>query len=214
MSRPTLRRALLIALIAGSAALPAGALVAGSPEIFHGTFSDVFDDVNVCGVTVDVRSEGVFTDKVFFDKDGNFVRFMSTVSGKTTYTAADGEAIIVQFANQFVDGGPIIDEAAGTITFVTTYKGLPEKIQTAGGPVLLRDAGVISFAGHLRPGYRRLHLQRDDRQGTASGSGQRLPRLLRGAHGGARISRRTRRRRGGYRGRSPACSSSAATSAS
>lgn len=145
MSRPTLRRALLIALVAGAAALPAGALAA-SPEIFHGTFTDVFDDVDVCGVTVDVRSEGVFTDKAFFDKDGNFVRFMSTVSGKTTYTAADGDAIIVQFANQFVDGEPIIDEAAGTITFTTTFKGLPEKIQTAGGPVLLRDAGVITFA--------------------------------------------------------------------
>ena len=144
MSRPTLRRALLIALVAGLVACPPRAL-AGPPEIFHGRFSDVFDDVNVCGVTVDVRSEGVFTDKVFFDKDGNFVRFMSTVSGKTTYTAADGDAIIVQFANQFVDGEPIIDEAAGTITFVSTFKGLPEKIQTAGGPVLLRDAGVISF---------------------------------------------------------------------
>ena len=33
-----------------------------------------------------------------------------------------------------------------TITFTATYKGLPEKIQTAHGPVLLRDAGVISFA--------------------------------------------------------------------
>jgi hypothetical protein len=145
MSRLTLRRALLIALVAGAAALPARALAA-SPEIFHGTFSDVFDDVNVCGITVDVRSEGVFTDKVFFDQDGNFVRFMSTVSGKTTYTAADGDAIIVQFANQFVDGEPIIDEAAGTITFTSTFKGLPEKIQTAGGTVLLRDAGVITFA--------------------------------------------------------------------
>jgi hypothetical protein len=38
-----------------------------------------------------------------------------------------------------------VDEEAGTISFVTTYKGLPEKIQTSGGPVLLRDAGVISF---------------------------------------------------------------------
>ena len=36
----------------------------------------------------------------------------------------------MQFANLFVDGTSIIDEAAGTITFFTTYKGLPEKIQT------------------------------------------------------------------------------------
>ena len=145
MSRPTLRRALLIALVAGAAVLPARALAA-APEIFHGSFSDAFDDVDVCGLTVDVRSEGVFTDKVFLDKSGNVVRFMSTVSGKTTYTAADGRTVVVQFANLFVDGTPIIDEAAGTITFVTTYKGLPQKIQTAGGPVLLRDAGVITFA--------------------------------------------------------------------
>jgi hypothetical protein len=145
MSRPTLRRALSIALVVGAVALPTRAL-AGAPEIFHGSFSDAFDDVDVCGITVDIRSEGVFTDKVFFDSSGNFVRFMSTVSGKTTFTAADGRAVVLQFANQFVDGTPIIDEAAGTITFVTTYQGLPEKLQTAGGPVLLRDAGVITFA--------------------------------------------------------------------
>jgi len=145
MSRPTLRKALLLALVAGSAALPASA-VAAPPQIFHDRFSDAFEDVNVCGITVDVRSEGVFTDKVFFDKSGNFVRFMSTVSGKTTYTAANGNVVVVQFANQFVEGTPTIDEAAGTITFSTTYKGLPEKIQTPGGPVLLRDAGVITFA--------------------------------------------------------------------
>ena len=145
MSRPTLRKALLIALVAGIAALPAAA-VAAPPQIFHGSFSDAFEDVDVCGLTVDIVSEGVFTDKVFFDDSGNVVRFMSTVSGKTTFTAANGNVVVVQFANQFVEGAPIIDEAAGTITFATTFKGLPEKIQTPGGPVLLRDAGVITFA--------------------------------------------------------------------
>ena len=38
-----------------------------------------------------------------------------------------------------------MDEEAGTITFTSTFKGLPEKIQTANGPVLLRDAGIITF---------------------------------------------------------------------
>ncbi len=42
-------------------------------------------------------------------------------------------------------GTAIIDVQANTITFVTTYKGLPEKIQTARGRVLSRDAGIISF---------------------------------------------------------------------
>jgi hypothetical protein len=39
-----------------------------------------------------------------------------------------------------------VDEEAGTITFLTSYRGLPQKIQTANGPVLLRAAGVITFA--------------------------------------------------------------------
>lgn len=145
MGRPTLRRAVLIAFASVLVLLPARAL-AGSPQIFHDRFSDSFEGVNVCGITVDVLSEGVFTDKVFFDGNGDFVRFMSTVSGKTTFTAANGKTVVVQFANQYVESTPIVDEAAGTITFLTTYKGLPEKIQTPGGRVLLRDAGIITFA--------------------------------------------------------------------
>ena len=39
-----------------------------------------------------------------------------------------------------------MDEEAGTITFLTSFIGLPEMIQTANGPVLLRDAGILTFA--------------------------------------------------------------------
>jgi hypothetical protein len=44
--------------------------------------------------------------------------------------------------------GPLgtVDEEAGTITFLTSFQGLPEKLQPANGPVLLRDAGIITFA--------------------------------------------------------------------
>jgi hypothetical protein len=145
MSRPRPRRALLFALTVLLVAVPARAL-AGAPEIFHGTFDDSFEDASVCGLTVDIRSQGVFTDRAYFDRDGNFVRFASTVSGRTTYTAADGDAVVVQFANLYTEGTPTIDEAAGTITFTSTYKGLPEKMQTSRGAVLLRDAGIIAFA--------------------------------------------------------------------
>jgi hypothetical protein len=118
MGRPTLLRALVVALIAAFAILPAGALGA-KPEIFHSDFLDTEEGVDVCGITVDIVSEGVFTDKAFFDKEGNFVRF--------------------------TDVEPLIDEEAGTITFTSTFIGLPEKIQTANGPVLLRDAGFATF---------------------------------------------------------------------
>jgi hypothetical protein len=136
--------ALLPAVVAVLSVLPASALAA-PPEVFHGHFFDTFEDVDVCGINVDVVSEGVFTDKIFFDNDGNFVRFMSTVSGRNTLTADNGKSVIIQFANQFTDVAPIIDEAAGTITFMATNKGLPEKIKTPHGPVLLRDAGLITF---------------------------------------------------------------------
>lgn len=144
MARPTWLRALFVALIAAFAILPAGALGA-KPEIFHASFLDTEEDVDVCGVIVDIVAEGVFTDKAFFDKEGNFVRFMSTASAKVTFTADNGKSVIVQNAGQFTDVEPLVDEEAGTITFFTTFKGLPEKIQTAHGPVLLRDAGLITF---------------------------------------------------------------------
>lgn len=144
MGRLTFLRALLVALIAAFALLPAGALAA-KPEIFHSHFLDTEEDVDVCGITVDVVAEGVFTDKAFFDKEGNFVRFNSTASAMVTLTAENGKSVIIQNAGQFTDVEPLVDEEAGTITFVSTFKGLPEKIQTAHGPVLLRDAGVITF---------------------------------------------------------------------
>jgi hypothetical protein len=44
-----------------------------------------------------------------------------------------------------VDSRVIIDESAGTITFVDTFVGLPEKISVTGGPTLSRDAGTVTF---------------------------------------------------------------------
>ena len=123
-------------------------LVAGAapPEVFHGHFVDVAEDADVCGLTVDVVSEGRFSDKVFSDNEGDFVRFQSSASGTTTFTAPDGRTVVAQFANAVSEGVPIVDDAAGTITFVQSIRGMPEKIQTPHGRVLLRDAGVIVIA--------------------------------------------------------------------
>ena len=145
MSRPTWIRAFVVALIAAFVVLPASALGA-KPEIFHANFLDTEEDADVCGITVDIVAEGVFTDKAFFDNDGNLVRFQSTSSAKITFTAENGKSVINQFSQQYVEAEPIIDEAAGTITFVFSFKGLPELLRTPQGPVLLRDAGLITFA--------------------------------------------------------------------
>ncbi len=145
MARSTWLRGVVVALVAVFAILPARALGA-KPEIVHEHFLDMEEDADVCGIAVDLVAEGVFTDKVFTDKDGNFVRFQSTSTGKVTFTAANGKSVVNLFANQYAEGEPIVDEEAGTITFVYSYVGLPEILKTPNGPVLVRDAGLITFA--------------------------------------------------------------------
>ena len=144
MSRLRFGRALLLIGVVALAVAPAGAIGA-KPERFHERVVDFFEAEDVCGFTVDVTVSGVFTDLVFFDKEGNFTRFLSLSSFRNTFTEADGDSIVIQNAGLFQDSVPIVDEEAGTITFMVTFKGLPEKIQTAKGPVLLRDAGIATF---------------------------------------------------------------------
>jgi len=137
---------LTVAVLLASAGLtaPSSAQPSGAPERFHGNFLDVAENVDACGVNVDIVGEGVFTDLVFFDTDGNFVHFQSMASGTTTFTADNGKSVVVRFAGLLTETESI-DEVAGTITFFSTNKGLPELIKTPRGAVLLRDAGVITF---------------------------------------------------------------------
>jgi hypothetical protein len=138
----TNKRALVTAaLIAGLAILPATAFAGKPAERFHDRVTDSFSDV-ICGIPVDVELAG--TNNFFLLADGDV---KGTGSFHTTVTnPANGTSVIISNAGQFAGATPVVDEQAGTITFTATYKGLPEKIQTAHGPVLLRDAGVISFA--------------------------------------------------------------------
>jgi hypothetical protein len=136
--RPTLRHTLAAAFVA-FLLLPVSAMAAQPVEQFHDHFTDTFSD-EICGIPVDARV--VVTDNFFLYADDSF---KDTSSVRATFTNAEnGKSVVLSNAGQ-ITGTTTVDEDAGTITFVTTYKGLPEKIQTAGGPVLLRDAGVITF---------------------------------------------------------------------
>ena len=135
-----------LATVTASAALCSTAHAA-KPDIFHANYEDTFLDIDVCGITVDAVTAGQFTDHLLFDKNGNVVRYIGTASGSVTYTNADGDTLTSQFGQQYVDADPIIDEQAGTITFVYSYKGLPERVTTSsGGRARIRDAGFITFA--------------------------------------------------------------------
>jgi hypothetical protein len=138
MGRPTFRQALVAAVVA-FVLVPASALAAKPVEQFHDHFTDTFSD-EICGIPVDASI--VVTDNFFLYGDGSS---KDTSSVMATFTNPEnGQSVVLSNAGQITDTA-IVDEEAGTITFVTTFKGLPEKIQTAGGPVLLRDAGVITF---------------------------------------------------------------------
>lgn len=140
MSRYTFLRALVVALVTALAAAPGSALGAKPVAQFHDHFTDSFSS-EICGIPVDV--EIVVTDNFFVYEDS----FKDTASVRATFTnPANGNSIIISNAGQISGPPPIIDEEAGTITFLTSFKGLPEKIQTAHGAVLLRDAGIITFA--------------------------------------------------------------------
>jgi hypothetical protein len=141
MGRLTLPRALLVALITALAVLPAGALGAKPIAQFHDHFTESFSD-EICGIPVEV--DIVVTDNFFLYADESF---KDTSSFTATFTNPEnGKSVVVSSAGLVSGPAPIVDEEAGTITFLTSFKGLPEKIQTADGPVLLRDAGIVTFA--------------------------------------------------------------------
>jgi hypothetical protein len=121
--------------------LPASALGAKPVEQFHDHFTDSFSD-EICGIPVDV--DLVVTDNFFLYADDTFKDIGSFMS--TFTNPVNGKSVVISSAGLVSGPPPIVDEEAGTITFFTTFKGLPEKIQTASGPVLLRDAGLVTFA--------------------------------------------------------------------
>jgi hypothetical protein len=139
MSRYTFVGALLVAAVTALALGPGIALGAKPVERFHDHFTESFSD-EVCGIAVDV--DLVVNDNFFLYADESF---KDTVSVRTTLTnPANGNAVVVSAAGQ-TSGDATIDEDAGTITFLVSVKGLPQKIQTLHGPVLLRDAGFVLF---------------------------------------------------------------------
>jgi hypothetical protein len=141
MGRLTLLRTLLVALITALAVLPGSALGGKPVEQFHDHFTESFSD-EICGIPVDV--DLVVTDNFFLYADDSFKdtsSFSSTVTNPT-----NGKSVVISSAGLVSGPAPLVDEEAGTITFFTSFKGLPEKIQTANGRVLLRDAGFVTFA--------------------------------------------------------------------
>ena len=135
-----MRRTLLPLAIATVLACVTAAtgLAAGSTEVVH--FSATFPD-NVCGFsgTTSVHGTRVFRDT------GNGTYFAS-LAWFGVFTADNGKSATLQFAGpEKRTSPPVIDEQAGTVTTVTTYGGLFEKLSITRGPTLTRDAGIVTL---------------------------------------------------------------------
>jgi hypothetical protein len=95
---------------------------------FHGTFSDTFPD-NIWGIDGTTVVSGMdniqaFADGTFKDQFRQNYVFTSSATGKS---------VLLFVAQQFIGTGPI-DNGDGTVTFTSTFKGLPEKIKLPTAP--------------------------------------------------------------------------------
>jgi hypothetical protein len=139
MSRYIPVRAGLVALVTAFALGPASALGDQPVSRFHRHGTQSFS-TELCGIQVDYTQVNTVND--FQYADGSSRR---TASVRITFTNPEtGQSVIISNAGQR-SGSEIIDEEAGTMTFVTSFAGVSDKIQTANGPVLVRNAGLISL---------------------------------------------------------------------
>jgi hypothetical protein len=143
MARVHPLRAIALFAFALLAALPFASASAAS-QTFHDRFRETVPGVDICGVigTVDVA-----VNQVGWISDTSF-----KITGQTNviFTADDGRTASLKTGGQVT--GSVTENADGTLTFVTTFKGLPEQISSHGkGGVELRDAGIISFITTIDP---------------------------------------------------------------
>jgi hypothetical protein len=130
-----MRKPALAGLVAALVlALAPAATDAAAPE--HDMGTDTFPD-EVCGVTgtSTVRFNNVITD---LGNDSEFIRG----TFRLVFTADNGKSITIAAAGP-VTTQAIVDETAGTITFIDTVAGVPELVKITGGRVLTRDAGLV-----------------------------------------------------------------------
>jgi hypothetical protein len=120
--------------------------VAAAPIVNdHSRFTDTFPD-NICGIPGSSTINVVDNFKLYADGT-----FHDTATFKLVFTAdRTGKQIQIMSAGQV--SGPVdpIDNGDGTITFVATFKGLPEKLSIPNGPTLLRDAGNAKLGQRFR----------------------------------------------------------------
>lgn len=143
----TVRKLALI--LAGALAFTigaAGGASAATPIVNqHTSSTQTFPDT-LCGIPGTSTINLVDNFKLYADGT-----FLDTSRFQQVFTAQNGKAVVIFAAGQITGPANPIQNADGTITFINTFKGLPEKLSIAGGPTLSRDAGVATVATTFLP---------------------------------------------------------------
>jgi len=135
--------------LAGALALTiaaSGSASAAAPIVNeHSTITDTFPD-QLCDIQGTSTVNIVDNFKLYADNT-----FLDTSRFRQVFTAENGKSVVIFSAGQVSGLNDPIQNADGTITFINTFKGLPEKLSIAGGPTLSRDAGVVTIATTFLP---------------------------------------------------------------
>jgi hypothetical protein len=125
-------------VLAGLAA--SATTAAGNTMVFHDTFSDANPDANQCGIDGSSVVHGQDITQVYADGTARV-----EVNFKYVFTSsATGKSFEISAAVQETGAGPIFNPD-GTVSFVSTFKGLPQKLKVPNGPILTRDAGYVTI---------------------------------------------------------------------
>jgi hypothetical protein len=140
----------LALVLAGALALTlvvSGGAFAAAPLVNeHNQFPDTFDDV-LCDIPGTSTITVVDNFKLYADGT-----FRDTSVFRQVFTATEsGKSIVVLASGQVTGLDEPIQNPDGTVTFINTFIGLPEKLSILGGPTLSRDAGVVTITTTLRP---------------------------------------------------------------
>jgi hypothetical protein len=118
--------------------LPAAA---GWTKAFHENYSNDVDILDFCGFHITGVDEGV-VNFFFTPVDGAPPRVKITGNSTSTYTNVDnGKQVIISSAGQYRIISEVDNGAGYTLSVVNT--GMPEKISTGDGQVLVKDVGLL-----------------------------------------------------------------------
>jgi hypothetical protein len=137
-----MRATFAMAAIVASAivGLTVSGTAAASTMVFHDTFSDAQQDDNQCGIDGSSVVQGQDITQVYADGTTRV-----EVNFKYVFTSgATGKSFEISAAVQETGAGPIVNPD-GTVSFVSTFKGVPQKLKIPNGPILTRDAGYVTI---------------------------------------------------------------------